>query len=177
MQLDSFSSPLPKAQEWGNEFEHAMEHNMTPPPRDDTMITNIFAVTFHITRKGHENDEFEKEAEGSAQVSTTNSLQHSLKFKSLFDLFEYRPHARLAATEALMRISGHLGPQCYAKEANGMRAFLEITHIITFEDEDMEVLYPDHKKALYLKAQINGVFIRKALVDTRSSVNIVPLDM
>ena len=76
-----------------------------------------------------------------------------------------------------MRIPAHLGPQCYANESNGMRAFLETTHAITFTDEDMEVPYPDHRKALYLEAQINGVFIRRELIDTGSSVNIVPLDI
>ena len=58
-----------------------------------------------------------------------------------------------------------------------MRAFLETTHAITFTDEDMEAPYPDYRKALYLEAQINEVYIRRALVDTGSSANIIPLDV
>ncbi|KAK9943691.1 hypothetical protein M0R45_009292 [Rubus argutus] len=37
--------------------------------------------------------------------------------------------------------------------------------------------YADHRRPLYLEAQVNGVFIRRALVDTGSSVNIVPLSV
>ncbi|KAL6190510.1 hypothetical protein ACLB2K_036904 [Fragaria x ananassa] len=39
----------------------------------------------------------------------------------------------------------------------------------------MEVPYPDHRRPLYLEAQINDVFVRRALVDTGSSLNIIPL--
>ncbi|CAL8137850.1 unnamed protein product [Prunus armeniaca] len=41
----------------------------------------------------------------------------------------------------------------------------------------MEVPYPDHRRPLYLEGQMNGVFIRRALVDTGSSVNILPLSV
>ena len=76
-----------------------------------------------------------------------------------------------------MRISADCRPQCFANEAKSMRAFLETTHAITFTDEDMKAPYPDHRKALYLEAQINEVYIRRALVDTGSYVNIILLDM
>ncbi|CAL8119362.1 unnamed protein product [Prunus armeniaca] len=39
----------------------------------------------------------------------------------------------------------------------------------------MEVPYPDHRRPLYLEGQISDVFIRRALVDTGSSDNILPL--
>ncbi|KAK9901409.1 hypothetical protein M0R45_002150 [Rubus argutus] len=39
----------------------------------------------------------------------------------------------------------------------------------------MGVPYPDHRRPLYLEAQINDVFVRRALVDTGSSLNIIPL--
>ncbi|CAL2229593.1 unnamed protein product [Prunus armeniaca] len=41
----------------------------------------------------------------------------------------------------------------------------------------MEVPYPDHRRPIYLEGQINDVFIRRALVDTGSSVNILPLSV
>jgi len=42
---------------------------------------------------------------------------------------------------------------------------LEIINAITFTDEDMEVEHPNHRRFFYLMATINGVQIRKALVD------------
>jgi len=38
----------------------------------------------------------------------------------------------------------------------------------------MEVQHPYHSKPLYVVAQINDVHIRKALVDTGTSLNLVP---
>ena len=45
----------------------------------------------------------------------------------------------------------------------------------TFSDEDMEVGYSDHKRPLYLVASINQIPIKRALVDTSASVNLIPL--
>uniref|UniRef100_A0A2N9H5W3 RNA-directed DNA polymerase n=1 Tax=Fagus sylvatica TaxID=28930 RepID=A0A2N9H5W3_FAGSY len=42
-------------------------------------------------------------------------------------------------------------------------------------DEDMEVQYPDHRRPLYLSATINEVQVRRALVDTGSCINLIPL--
>ena len=38
----------------------------------------------------------------------------------------------------------------------------------------MEVQHPDHSKPLYIAAQINDVHIRRALVDTSASLNLIP---
>uniref|UniRef100_A0A2N9H8N1 Uncharacterized protein n=1 Tax=Fagus sylvatica TaxID=28930 RepID=A0A2N9H8N1_FAGSY len=60
-------------------------------------------------------------------------------------------------------------------EAHASRAFLETTNAITFTDEDMEVQYPDHRRPLYLSAVIKNVQVRRALVDTGSCLNLIPL--
>ena len=52
---------------------------------------------------------------------------------------------------------------------------METTNTITFIDEDIEVEHPDHRRPLYLMAIINGVQIRKALVDRRASLNLIAL--
>jgi len=52
---------------------------------------------------------------------------------------------------------------------------LEITNAITFTDENMEVEHPDHRRPLYLMAIINGIQIRRALVDTVASLNLIAL--
>ena len=55
------------------------------------------------------------------------------------------------------------------------RALLQESTEITFSDEDMEVGYPDHKRPLYLAASINQIPIKRALVNTGASVNLIPL--
>lgn len=69
------------------------------------------------------------------------------------------------------------GPQCYNNESQEMSAFLGMNHAITFINEDMEAPYPYHKRALYLEAEINGVLIQRALVDTKSSVDMISFDV
>ena len=55
------------------------------------------------------------------------------------------------------------------------RALLQESTEITFSDKDMEVGYPDHRRSLYLVASINQIPIKRALVDTGASVNLIPL--
>ena len=52
---------------------------------------------------------------------------------------------------------------------------MEITNAITFTDENMEVEHLDHRRPLYLMATINGIQIRRALVDTGASLNLIAL--
>ena len=52
---------------------------------------------------------------------------------------------------------------------------METTNAITFTDEDMEVEHPDHLRPLYLMDTINGVQIRRALVDIGTSLNLIAL--
>jgi hypothetical protein len=52
---------------------------------------------------------------------------------------------------------------------------LETTNAVTFTDEDMEVQYPDHRRPLYVSAVIKNVQVRRALVDTGSCLNLIPL--
>jgi hypothetical protein len=121
------------------------------------------------------------EAEESAAVSSSlvpaavRTLQKSPKFKSLFNQLGFGPEARNAATEALITIAAESGATCFMAEAHASRAFLETTNAITFTDEDMEVQYPDHRRPLYLSAVIKDVQVRRALVDTGSCLNLIPL--
>ena len=65
--------------------------------------------------------------------------------------------------------------ECFTVESHASGAFLETTNAITFIDEDMEVEHPDYRRSLYLMAIINGVQIRKALVDRGASHNLIAL--
>ena len=107
----------------------------------------------------------------SAAIS---ALQRSLTFQTLFNQLGLKKDSRRAATEALVSIFASLGTHCLTAEAHANRAFLETTNVITFTDEDMEVQHPDHSKPLYVAAQINDVQIRRALVNTGASLNLVP---
>ena len=89
--------------------------------------------------------------------------------------YEYGPQARQAAAEALIRISKEYGLQYFITEVERTMSMLESDNAIIFTDTDMAVSFPDHRRPLYVEAQINDVFVRRALVDTRSSLNIIPL--
>ena len=114
-----------------------------------------------------------EESEGSFHPSTVRTLQKNPKFRSLFNQLGFGPEARRVATKSLMSIAADLGMECFTAESHASRAFLETTNAITFTDEDREVEHPDHCRPLYLMATINGVQIRRALVDTGASLNLL----
>ena len=74
-----------------------------------------------------------------------------------------------------MSIATNLGVEYFTAKSYASRAFLEIVNAITFTDEDMEVEYLDHQRPLYLIATINGIQVRRALIDTRVSFNLIVL--
>jgi hypothetical protein len=127
---------------------------------------------------GNVNDmEVEESAAASSSLvpAAVRTLQKSPKFKSLFNQLGFGLEARNAATEALITIAAESGATCFMAEAHASRAFLETTNVITFTDEDMEVQYPDHRRPLYLSAVVKDVQVRRALVDTGSCLNLIPL--
>jgi hypothetical protein len=77
--------------------------------------------------------------------------------------------------KALITITAESGATCFTVEAHTSRAFLETTNAITFTDEDMKVQHPDHRRPLYLFAVVKDVQVRRALVDTDSCLNLIPL--
>ena len=79
------------------------------------------------------------------------------------------------ATKSLMSIVAEWGMECFTIESHANRAYLETINAITFTDEDMEVEHSDHRRPLYLMATKNGVQIKRVLVDTRASLNLIAL--
>ena len=82
---------------------------------------------------------------------------------------------RKIAVKALVSIASGAGVECLSAEMPEDRALLQKSTEITFSSEDMEVGHPDHKRPLYLAASINQVPIKRALVDTGASVNLISL--
>ena len=82
---------------------------------------------------------------------------------------------RKIATEALVSIVSRAGIECLSAEVTNDKALLQESSEITFSNEDMEVGYPDHRRPLYLAASINQIPIKRALVDTGASVNLILL--
>ena len=93
-------------------------------------------------------------------LAATKTLQRSPAFHSLFHQLGLTPEARTAATEAIVRIASSSKSHCFTTEAHAMIN---------------EVQYPDHKMPLYVSTMINEVHVRKAFVDTGSSLNVIPL--
>ena len=109
----------------------------------------------------------------SGEAITT--LQRSSRFKKLFDQLELTANERRIATEALVSIALGAGVECLAAEIRANKAFLHDSNEITFSVEDIKVGYSDHRRSLYLAASINQIPIKRALVDTGTSVNLIPL--
>lgn len=74
-----------------------------------------------------------------------------------------------------MSIEANSTVKCFTVESHASRAYLETINAITFMDEDMEVEYPDHRRSLYLMATINGVQIRRAVIDIGALLNLIAL--
>ena len=111
---------------------------------------------------------------GELPPTAGSALQRSPAFRALFNQLEFNEEVRKAATETLVSIAFDSRTHCLTTEAHASKAFLETTNAITFTNEVMEVQHPDHSRPLYTAAQINGVHIRRALVDTGASLNLVP---
>ena len=108
-------------------------------------------------------------------AATITTLQQSSKFKNLFDQLGLTTKERKIVMEALVSIATGAGVECLSAEIPEDRALLQEATEITFSDEDMEVGYSDHRRPLYLAASINQIPIKRALVDTGASVNLIPL--
>ena len=117
-------------------------------------------------------DEEENPALPAVAITT---LQQSSKFKILFDQLGLTTKERKIAMEALVSIASRAGVECLSAEIPDDRTFLQESTEITFSNEDIEVGYPDHRRPLYLAASINQISIKRALVDTGASVNLIPL--
>ena len=121
-------------------------------------------------------DPGEDEAENLAlPAAAITTLQQSAKFKNLFDQLGLTAKERKIATEALVSIASGAGVECLSAEIPEDRALLQELTEITFSSKDMKVGYPDHRRLLYLAASINQIPIKRALVDTGASVNLIPL--
>ena len=65
--------------------------------------------------------------------------------------------------------------ECLSAEIPEDKTLLQESTEIIFSNEDIEVGYPDHRRPLYLAASINQISIKRALVNTGASVNLIPL--
>ena len=105
--------------------------------------------------------------------AAVSALQMSLAFRALFNQLGFNEEARKAAIEALVSIASDSETHCLIAKAHASKAFLETTNAMTFTDEDMEVQHPNHSRPLYVTSRINDVHIRRALVDTDASLNLI----
>ena len=74
-----------------------------------------------------------------------------------------------------MSIAFGAAVECLSTEIIDDIDLLQESTEITFSNEDIEVGYPNHMRSLYLASSINQIPIKRALVDTGISVNLIPL--
>ena len=117
----------------------------------------------------------DEEENPSLPAVAITTLQRSSKFKILFDQLGLMAKERKIATEALVNITSGARTECLSVEVADDRDLLQELSEITFSNEDMKMGYPDHRRPFYLAASINQICIKRALVDTGASVNLIPL--
>ena len=117
----------------------------------------------------------DEEENPSLPAVAITTLQRSSKFKNLFDQLGLMAKERKIATEALVNITSGARTECLSVEVADDRDLLQELSEITFSNEDMKMGYPDHRRPFYLAASINQICIKRALVDTGASVNLIPL--
>jgi hypothetical protein len=161
-----------KTEPW-NSLKHDKRYMLIPFLKHKDRA--VVLVVIHGSASDVDMDKFA--AASTAMTPTAiKTLQRNHRFRSLFNQLGLNPKARTAAIEAIMAIAADSGAHCFTVEAHASRTFLETTNAITFTDEDIEVQYLDHRRPLYLSAAINEVQARRALVDTGSCINLIPLN-
>ena len=117
----------------------------------------------------------EDRGESSLACHSNYHLTEKLQFKNLFDQLRLTEKEQKIAIEVLVSIAFEAGIECLIEEVTDDGALLQESSEIIFSDEDMEVGYPDHRRPFYLVASINQIPIKRALVDTGASVNLILL--
>ena len=117
----------------------------------------------------------EDRGETSPACHSNYHLTEKLQFKNLFDQLRLTEKEQKIAIEVLVSIAFEAGIECLIEEVTDDGALLQESSEIIFSDEDIEVGYPDHRRPFYLVASINQIPIKRALVDTSASVNLIPL--
>ena len=117
----------------------------------------------------------DEEQNPALPAATITTLQQSSKFKILFDQLKLTTKERKIAIKAMVSIASSVGVECLSAKIPEDMALLQESTEITFSDEDIKVGYPDHRRPLYLATSINQIPIKRALVDTSASVNLIPL--
>ena len=136
-----------------------------------------FRETHSQTTKGRVDPGEDEEENPAVPVVAITTLRQGSKFKNLFDQLGLTTKERKIATEALVSITSGARVECLFAEILEDRVLLQESTEITFNDEDIEVGYPDHRRPLYLAAFINQIPIKRALVDTGASINLIPLSI
>ena len=93
----------------------------------------------------------------------------------MFDQLGLIANEQRIAIEALVSIASRTRIECLTTKVTDDKALLQEENEITFSDEDMEVGYSDHRRPLYLVAFINQTPLKRTLVDTGASINLIPL--
>uniref|UniRef100_A0A2N9GYU2 RNase H type-1 domain-containing protein n=1 Tax=Fagus sylvatica TaxID=28930 RepID=A0A2N9GYU2_FAGSY len=113
----------------------------------------VVSVVIHGNASDADMDE--SAATSTAMMPTAiKTLQRNPRFRSLFNQLWLNPEACTVAIEAIMAIAVESGAHCFTA---GMHA--------------------NHRRPLYLSAIINEVQVRRALVDTGSYINLIPLSI
>lgn len=94
------------------------------------------------------------------------------KFKRFFDQIGFKSEARLEAIKAIIKVT-KAQEDCMQVDGSISKELTEGSNKICFTDADREVKYI-HNRPLYVTVIINGFEVKRAFIDNRASVNIMP---
>ena len=148
---------------------------------DPRMCRPEVAMTFFMGRK----DPMEEEAENMASSSSTpppllgeemvTRIQQEDKIHYFLEGIGLRPFVRREVAQALTRVMERNHEVAAVKGSLMHVAYQEAKDSITFSNKDLANQVVDGDKPLYLTAFLGASRIKRALVDTSASTNILPL--
>ena len=113
----------------------------------------------------------------SGQLESNNGLIEPLLrtklFREFFNTLEFEEEARKEAITHMLQVAEKYGPTCCIVSHPIRRLSRASDETFMFTDKDYLTPYYNHNRPLYVEAVINGVSIRRAMIDNGASVNLM----
>lgn len=101
-------------------------------------------------------------------------IQHLYIFKHFYDQLDFSSEQRLAITKSIVELTDPT-KSCDLVEGRTRRKGRFDDNAAVFYVDDERGLPTNHNRPLYVIANVNGVELRRAMLDPGSSINIISL--
>lgn len=100
-------------------------------------------------------------------------VQHLYKFKHFYDQMDFNPEQRLAITKSIIELTDPSESCDLVEGRSRCRSRFDAT-VTMFYDVDRH-RPTTHSRSLYVSTSMNGVELKRAMLDPGSSINIISL--